>query len=98
MFTNSKISIRYNTSSSFANEISQRKNLENKLNDLSNKLAALNSLENSIEIDKPHVTPTLFLLLKSQIDKKARFSNDLKQLALNIYFLGPQCINYYKFR
>lgn len=61
-----KVSLR----NQLANEVAQRKELESKCNELSNMLAAINSLENSIEIVKPLVTPTLFLLIKSQIDNQ----------------------------
>jgi len=58
-----------------------------------------NKLENCLETCKEHLSPTLFMIVKSQIKNKERiyvgfrYSNEIKQLALSIYFLGPRVYN-----
>ncbi|XP_060869340.1 uncharacterized protein LOC132944155 [Metopolophium dirhodum] len=58
-----------------------------------------NKLENCLETCKEYLSPTLFMIIKSQIKNKERnyrgfrYSNEIKQLALSIYFIGPRVYN-----
>ncbi|XP_016661913.1 uncharacterized protein LOC107884423 [Acyrthosiphon pisum] len=58
-----------------------------------------NKLDNCLETCKEYLSPTLFMIVKSQIKNKERnyrgfrYSNEIKQLALSIYFLGPRVYN-----
>ncbi|KAL4148350.1 hypothetical protein QTP88_002614 [Uroleucon formosanum] len=58
-----------------------------------------NKLDTCLETCKEYLSPTLFMIVKSQIKNKERhfrgfrYSNEIKQLALSIYFLGPRVYN-----
>ncbi|CAI6353718.1 unnamed protein product [Macrosiphum euphorbiae] len=58
-----------------------------------------NTLDTCLETCKKYLSPTLFMIVKSQIRNKERnfrgfrYSNEIKQLALSIYFLGPRVYN-----
>lgn len=58
-----------------------------------------NKLKNCLEVCKELLSPTLFMIIQSQIRNKDktlrafRYSNEIKQIALSIYFLGPRVYN-----
>lgn len=58
-----------------------------------------NKLDICLEVCKEQLSPTLFMIVKSYIQNKGRsyqgfrYSNEIKQLALSIYFLGPRVYN-----
>ncbi|KAL4089746.1 hypothetical protein QTP88_024718 [Uroleucon formosanum] len=58
-----------------------------------------NKLDTCLETCKEYLSLTLFMIVKSQIKNKERhfrgfrYSNESKQLALSIYFLGPRVYN-----
>ncbi|KAL4092242.1 hypothetical protein QTP88_026776 [Uroleucon formosanum] len=64
---------------------------------LSSKTPRKVSLQEKLK--EKYLSPTLFVIVKSQIKNKERhfrgfrYSNEIKQLALSIYFLGPRVYN-----
>jgi len=54
------------------------------------------SIETTLRVCEKYCSPTVYMLVKSQIDNMNRkrqgyrYSNDIKQLALNIYFVSPK--------
>lgn len=54
------------------------------------------SIETTLRVCEKYCSPTFYMLVKSQIDNMHRkrqgyrYSNDIKQLALNIYFVSPK--------
>lgn len=70
--------------------------LEKTVLNLSQQLTDTESVDHLLKISKLHLQPSLFTVVKSQINlinkKKQgfRYDNEIKQLALNIYFLGPR--------
>lgn len=58
-----------------------------------------NKMDICMEVCKEELSPTLFMIVKSYIQNKERnyrgfrYSNEVKQLALSIYFLGPRVYN-----
>lgn len=59
-------------------------------------------MDTCLETCKEYLSPTLFMIVKSQILNKEknyqgfRYSNEIKQLALSIYFLGPRVYNLFQ--
>lgn len=74
--------------------IKENKNLQKTIVSLSQQLANHKTVENYLKICEINLSPGLCNIVKSQINLKTkqgyRYSNDIKQLALNIYFLGPR--------
>lgn len=71
------------------------KKLENDVIRLSVSLEQSDTIENVLQLVKKYISPSLFIVVKNNVlnkDKKPkgrRFSNEIKQFALTIYFLGP---------
>jgi len=74
----------------------REKELLHKVNTLSLQLAEKYSIDYCLKVCKDNLKPTLFMLVNSQMKnlkkktKGQRYSNEIKQLALNIYFLGAK--------
>lgn len=63
---------------------------------LTSQLLENNTTERLLELSKKHLTLSLFLFVKRHFSLKNkykqgfRYSDELKQLALTVYFLGPR--------
>jgi len=69
---------------------------------LSNELAEFNTVENLLSLCEQHCSPAILTIMKSHMMSKTRYphgyryTNDMKQLALTIYFLGPPVYRFLK--
>lgn len=76
-------------------EKKRKKELESSISSNSH-LCANNSIEIALEVCEKYCSPTVFMLVKSQLQNKqrkshgSRYSNDIKQLALNIHLVSPK--------
>lgn len=74
----------------------REKGLLTKITELSLQLAERYSTDNCLKVSKENLTPTLFMLVDSQMKSKTkkqggqRYLNGIKQFALSFYFLGPK--------
>lgn len=72
------------------------KNLKKTVVSLSQQLSNYDTVQNYLRLSEKYLSPGLFTVVKSHINLKTkqkegyRYSNEIKQLALNIYFLGPR--------
>lgn len=71
------------------------KELENDVNRLTVCLQHADTIENVLQLVEKYISPSLFIVVKNNVlnkdktPKGRRFSNEIKQFALTIYFLGP---------
>lgn len=69
---------------------------------LSNQLAEFNTVDNFLSLCEQHLSPSVLTIVKSHMLCKTRnphgyrYTNDMKQLALTIYFLGPSVYRFLK--
>lgn len=69
---------------------------------LSNQLSEFNTVENLLSLCEQHLSPAVLTIVKSNLMCKTRnphgyrYTNDMKQLALTIYFLGPSVYRFLK--
>jgi len=71
------------------------KKLEISNNQLNNFLEQVDTVDNILRLIEKYLTPSLFIVVKNSIlnkdksPRQKRFSNEIKQFALTIYFLSP---------
>lgn len=69
---------------------------------LSNQLAEYGTVDNFFSLYKKHLAPSeltivnSYMMTKTKTSHGLRYSNDMKQLALTIYFLGPAAYRFLK--
>ncbi|KAE9524069.1 hypothetical protein AGLY_015550 [Aphis glycines] len=69
---------------------------------LSNQLSEFNTVENLLSLCEQHLSPAVLTIVKSNLMRKTRnphgyrYTNDMKQLALTIYFLGQSVYRFLK--
>jgi len=71
------------------------KELESDVNRLTVCLQQSDTIDNVLQLVEKYISPSLFIVVKNNVlnkdknPKGRRFSNEIKQFALTIYFLGP---------
>lgn len=69
---------------------------------LSHQLTEFNTVDNFLSLCEQHLSPSVLTIVKSHMMCKTRnphgyrYTNDMKQLALTIYFLGPSVYRFLK--
>jgi len=72
------------------------KDMKKQINAITQQLANVNTVEQMLTLTKQFLPPSLFLIISTHINRRNtkatgyRYSNEFKQLALTIYFLGPK--------
>jgi len=72
--------------------------LENDVNRLTVCLQHADNIENVLQLFEKYISHSLFIVVKNNVlnkdktPKGRRFSNEIKQFALTIYFLGPSLV------
>lgn len=76
------------------------KNLKKELANVNQQLVKVSTVKQMLKLCQQHLPPSMNLIIKAYVDRKNkkstsyRYSNEFKQLAQTIYFLGPKV---YKF-